>query len=65
MDNKSHIFKHLHSTTCFESYKSLSFKTIVKVNSKFDLKINDEFVLITNVLKEYDEMKEEIKNWKT
>ena len=25
MDNKSHIFKHLHSTTtCFESYKSLS-----------------------------------------
>ena len=30
-DNKSHIFKHLHSTaTCFDSYNSLSFKTIDK-----------------------------------
>ena len=62
-DNKSHIFKHLHSTTtCFESYKSFCFKIIVKANSKFDLKINGEFILIKNVLKEYDEMKEEIKN---
>ena len=26
---------------------------------------HDEFVLINNVVKEYDEMKEEIKNWKT
>ena len=26
---------------------------------------NDEFVLINNVLKEYDNMKEEIKNLKT
>ena len=25
----------------------------------------DEFFLINNVLKEYNEMKEEIKNWKT
>ena len=37
-DNKSHIFKHLHSTTiCFDSYNSLCFKTIdKKTNSKFD-----------------------------
>ena len=28
-DNKSHIFKHLHSTTvCFDSYNSLSFEII-------------------------------------
>ena len=39
-DNKSHIFKHLHSTTtCLDSYNSLSFKIIDKANSKFDLKI--------------------------
>ena len=39
-DNKSHIFKHLHSTaTCFDSYNSLCFKIISKTNSKFDLKI--------------------------
>ena len=41
-DNQFHIFKHLHSTaTCFESYNSLSFKTIDKANSKFDLKIKE------------------------
>ena len=41
-DNKSHIFKHLHSTTaCFDSYNSLSFKIIDKANSKFDLKIKE------------------------
>ena len=41
-DSKSHIFKHLHSTaTCFDSYNSLSFKTIDKANSKFDLKIKE------------------------
>ena len=41
-DNKSHIFKHLHSTaTCFDSYKSLCFKIIDKANYKFDLKINE------------------------
>ena len=35
-DNKSHIFKHLHSTiTCFDSHNSLSFKIIDKGNSKF------------------------------
>ena len=46
-DNKSHIFKHLHSTaTCFDSYNSLSFKIIDKANSKFDLKIKE--VLSTN-----------------
>ena len=40
-DNKSHIFKHLHSTaTCFDSYNSLCFK-IEKANSKFDLKIKE------------------------
>ena len=40
--NKSHIFKHLHSSeTCFDSYNSLCFKTIDKVNSKFDLKIKE------------------------
>ena len=39
-DNKSHIFKHLHFTaTFFDSYNSLCFKIIDKVNSKFDLKI--------------------------
>ena len=41
-DNKSHIFKHLHSTaTCFDSYNSLSFKIADKANSKFDLKITE------------------------
>ena len=36
-DNKSHIFKHLHSSeTCFDSYNSLCFKIIDKANSKFD-----------------------------
>ena len=36
-DNTSHIFKHLHSTTtCFDSYNSLCFKTNDKTNSKFD-----------------------------
>ena len=40
-DNKSHIFKHLHSTTtCFDSYNSPLFKIVDKANSKFDLKIN-------------------------
>ena len=38
-DNKSHIFKHLHSTTTFfDSYNSLSFKIIDKANTKFDFK---------------------------
>ena len=41
-DNNSHIFKHVHSTgTCFNSYNSLCFKTIDKVNSKFGLKIKE------------------------
>ena len=41
-DNKTHIFKHLHSTsTCFDSYNSLCFKIIGKANSKFDLKIKE------------------------
>ena len=41
-DNKSHIFKHLHSTaTCFDSYSSLCFKIIENVNSKFDLKLKE------------------------
>ena len=42
-NNKSHIFKHLHSTTtCFDSYNSLCFKIIDKVNSKLDLKIKED-----------------------
>ena len=41
-DNKSHIFKYLHSTaTCFDSYNSLCFKITDKANSKFDLKIKE------------------------
>ena len=41
-DNKSHIFKHLHSTTaCFDSYNYLSFKIIDKADSKFDLKLKE------------------------
>ena len=41
-DNKSHIFKHLHSTaTCFDSYNSLCFKITDNANSKFDLKIKE------------------------
>ena len=41
-DNKSHIFKHLHSTTtCFDSYNSLCFKIFDKANSKFDLKVKE------------------------
>ena len=41
-DNKSHIFKHLHSTaTCFDSFNSLCFKIIDKGNCKFDLKIKE------------------------
>ena len=42
MDNRSHIFKHLHSiTACFDLYNSLSFKIIDKDNSKSDLKIKE------------------------
>ena len=41
-DNKSHIFKHLHSTAiCFDSYNSICFKIIDKANSKIDLKIKE------------------------
>ena len=41
-DNRSHIFKHLHSTaTCFESNNSLCFKINDKANSKFDWKIKE------------------------
>ena len=41
-DNKSHIFKHLHSTkTCFDSYNCLCFKIINKANSKFYLNIRE------------------------
>ena len=41
-NNKSHIFKHLHSTvTCFDSYNSFCFKIIDKANSKFDIKIKE------------------------
>ena len=41
-DDKSHIFKHRHSTaTCFDSYNCLCFKIIDKGNSKFDLNIEE------------------------
>ena len=51
-DNKSHIFKHLHSTTtCFDSYNSLSFKIIDKANSKFDSKRKTLYILIGQNLK--------------
>ena len=41
-DNKSHIFKPLHSTaTCFDSCNSLCFKIVDKDNSEFDLKIRE------------------------
>ena len=41
-DNKSHIFKLLHSTVaCFDSYNSHCFKFIDKANSKFDSKIKE------------------------
>ena len=41
-DDRSHIFKHLHSTTArLDSYNPLSFKRIDKTNSKFDLKIKE------------------------
>ena len=52
-DNKSHIFKHLHSTaTCFDSYNSLCFKIIDKANSKFDLKLKKLYILIGENLTE-------------
>ena len=38
-DNKSRIFKHLHSSeTCLDSYNSLCFKIIDKANSKLKIK---------------------------
>ena len=41
-DNRSHIFKHLHSiATCFDSYNSPCFKIIYQTNSKFELKIKE------------------------
>ena len=41
-DNKSQIFKHLHSTaTCFDSYNALCFKIIDKAKSRLDLKIKE------------------------
>ena len=46
-NNKSHIFKHLHSTaTYFDAYNSLCFKIIDKANSKFDLKIKSNFFVL-------------------
>ena len=50
-DNKSHIFKYLHSTaTCFDSYNSLCFKIIDKANSKFDLKLKKLYIIIEESL---------------
>ena len=40
--NKTHIFKHLHTTaTCFDSYNSLCFIIIDKANSKFDINFKE------------------------
>ena len=51
-DNKSHIFKHLHSTaTCFDSYSSLCFKISDKANSKFDLKTKEALHISSRKLK--------------
>ena len=45
--NKSHIFKHRHSSEiCFDSYDSLCFKIIDRANSKFDLKIKEALHII-------------------
>ena len=42
-DNKSHIFKHLHSSeTCFDLYNFFCFKIIDKANPKFDLKVKED-----------------------
>ena len=50
--SKCHIFKHLHSmTTCFDSYSSLCFKIIDKVNSKFDLKTKEALHISSRKLK--------------
>ena len=47
-DNRSHIFKHLHSTaTCFDSYNFLSFKIIDKANFELDLKIKEAFYCVS------------------
>ena len=41
-DNKSHMFKLLHSAaTCFDWYNPMCFKIIDKANSKFDLRIKE------------------------
>ena len=49
-DNKSHNFKHLHSTAAgFDSYKSLCFKIIDEANSKFDLKIKKLYILTLHI----------------
>ena len=41
-DNKSHVFKNLHSTaTSVDSYNSIFFKLIGKAHSKLDLKIEE------------------------
>ena len=42
MNNKSYIFKHLHSSaTWFDSYDSLFFEINDKANSKLNLKIKE------------------------
>ena len=46
-DSKSHILKHLHSTTtCFDSCSSVSLKIIDKANYKFILEIKKLYILI-------------------
>ena len=41
-DNKSHIFKHLHSTAaCFDSYNYFCFRIVDKASSKFSLTIKE------------------------
>ena len=44
-DNKSRIFKHLHSAaTCFDLYNSLCSKIMDKAYSKFDLKSKEVYI---------------------
>ena len=49
-DNRSHIFKHLHSTTTwFDSYNYLCVKIIDKGNSKFDWKVKEALHINCNL----------------
>ena len=45
-ENKSHIFKHLHSTeTCFDSYNSFCFKKLIRLTLNSTLKLKKLYIL--------------------